>query len=53
MIIYVTIQTLQSVKDLGMVFLKTFLLLFYSFGLFYDYLISIVGKYLLLKNFID
>ena len=38
MIIHVTIQLLQSVKDLGIVFLKTFLLLFYSFGLFYGHM---------------
>ena len=47
MIIHITIQTLQSVKDWGMVFL----LLFYSFDLFYGHmtLISIFEKYQLLK----
>ena len=51
MIIHITIQTLQSVKDWGMVFLKPFLLLFYSFDLFYGHmtLISIFEKYQLLK----
>ena len=36
-----TTQTLQSVKDLGMVVLKTLILLLFSFGLFYGHMATL------------